>query len=420
MRQTPYIALMIFSLIILVIDFYSFMGLKKLQLNISNVQRKILYYIFWIVPIIIIGSVFYLFLFRSEINPQNQMVVFHYFSGGFLLFYIPKLIFILFNLLDDLYHLGKFLFTKFLKRGMNNSDGVKISRSTFLTRAGFIIAGIPFLSIAYGIGWGKYNFIVRKSNLNYPNLPAEFDGFKIAQFSDFHLGSFSDNVDKIEEVVDLINDQNPDLIVFTGDLVNNVAAEVNPFLSSISKLRAKYGKYSILGNHDYGEYVRWNSEDEKKKNLSQLLKIQEEIGLKMLMNSRTEIKIGESSISLIGIENWGLPPFPQYGDLKKAMEGIDESAFKVLLSHDPTHWDAQVVGKTNIDLSLAGHTHGAQFGIEIPGWRWSPVNLRYKQWGGIYKNKGQVLNVNTGIGFIGFPGRIGMPPEIGLLTLKKA
>ncbi|MDA3861045.1 MAG: metallophosphoesterase, partial [Melioribacteraceae bacterium] len=209
-------------------------------------------------------------------------------------------------------------------------------------------------------------------------------------------------------------------ILFTGDLVNNLATEATPFRQTLSKLKAKYGMYSILGNHDYGEYVRWDSPEEKRENIDNIIKLQERVGFKMMLNESTKINIGDSFITLIGIENWGLPPFPQYGDLNKALENTDDTSFKILMSHDPTHWDAQVVGNTNLDLTLSGHTHGAQVGIEIPGWRWSPVNLRYKQWGGIYKNKKQVLNVNTGIGFIGFPGRIGMPPEVGLITLRKS
>jgi len=411
-------AILIFSIIILIIDFYSFKGLKKVKITLSKVGNKILLYVFLSIPIIIIASLLILFEYRAKANPQNGMIYFHYFSGMFLLFYIPKIIFIVFNLLDDLFHFGKFMLIKFRKTEPNNSTNNKISRSTFLTRVGVVIAGIPFVSIAYGIGWGRFNFIVRKSNLFYSNLPIEFDGFIITQISDFHLGSFAGNIDKIEEVVNLINEQAPDLIVFTGDLVNNLASEVNPFIFALSKLKAKHGMYSILGNHDYGEYVHWDSKEEKTQNIEQLIKNEEEVGFKMLMNSSVKIEIGANSISLLGIENWGLPPFPQYGKLNEALENVDDSEFKILLSHDPTHWDAQVVSKTNIDLTLSGHTHGAQFGIEIPGWRWSPVNLRYKQWGGIYKKNKQVLNVNTGIGFIGFPGRIGMPPEIGLITLK--
>lgn len=420
MRQTPYMAILIFSIIILIVDLYSFYGFKKIKINLNKIAKIIFKIIFWSIPVIIIIALILLLNFRREVNPQNSMVYFHYFSGLFLLFYIPKLFFILFNLLDDLFHLGKFLILKLKKIKYDDSTDVKISRSAFLTRVGLLLAGIPFLSIIYGIAWGRFDFIIRKTNLSFPNLPKEFDGFKIVQFSDFHLGSFLSNEDKVAEVVDLINKQNPDLVVFTGDMVNNLASEVDTFLPILSKLKAKHGMFSILGNHDYGEYVRWASPEKKRENIEQLIKNEEEIGFKMLMNSSTKIKIGDSSVALLGVENWGLPPFPQYGKLDKALANIDNSTFKILLSHDPTHWDAEVVEKTNIDLTLSGHTHGAQFGIEIPGWRWSPVNLRYKQWGGIYKKKGQALNVNTGIGFIGFPGRIGMPPEVGLIILNSS
>ena len=419
MRQTPYIAILIFSFIIFLIDFYSFRGLKKIKLNLKESIRKIAYLVFWSIPIIIIIALSFMLLFRDSVNPQSVMIYFNYFSGTFLLLYIPKLIFIVFALLDDLYHLIKFILLKLSNIKSRDSTGKKITRSAFLTRVGVIIAGIPFISIIYGIGWGRFNFIVRKSNLFFKNLPNEFNGFKIVQISDFHLGSFITNKDKVEEIVELVNEQNPDLILFTGDLVNNLATEIEPFIPTLSNLKAKYGMYSILGNHDYGEYVHWESVEKKQENIDNLLKIQEQIGFKMLLNSSAKINLNASSFYLIGVENWGLPPFPQYGNLNKALENVNDNSFKILMSHDPTHWDAEVTEKTNIDLTLSGHTHGAQFGIEIPGWRWSPVNLRYKQWGGIYKNNNQVLNVNTGIGFIGFPGRIGMPPEVGLITLRK-
>ncbi len=417
MRQTPYMTILIFSLIVFAIDYYSFKGLHKIKCELSKTTKNVFYSLFWSIPVIMIATLFILLTFRDSVDPAEGMIYFHYFSGTFLLFYIPKLLFIFFNFLDDLFHLGKYLIQKIKHVKSKKAEGVKISRSTFLTRAGIVIAGIPFLSIMYGIGWGRFNFIIRKSNLYYPNLPKEFDGFKIAQISDFHLGSFIGNEDKVEEVVNLINKQRPDLVVFTGDLVNDIALEIEPFSQILSKLKAKYGMYSVLGNHDYGEYFKWSSQEEKRKNFEKTIKSEEEIGFRMLMNSSAKISIGESSISLIGVENWGLPPFPQYGDLNKALQNIDDASFKILLSHDPTHWDEEVVEKTNIDLTLSGHTHGAQFGIEIPGWRWSPVNLRYKQWGGVYKKGRQVLNVNTGIGFIGFPGRVGIPPEVGLITL---
>jgi len=419
MRGNPILGLLIFSFIILIIDFYTFNGLRKVEINFSPKTKRILNTIFWIIPIIVISAILFLFHFRETIDPAYSMVYVHFFSGFFLLAYIPKLVFIMFNLFDDIWHFGKFIFLKFNKERVPKLKGKKITRNQFLTRAGIITAGLPFLSLIYGIVWGRFNFIVRKSNINFKNLPQSFNGFKIAQISDFHIGSFLTHQEKVSEIVKLVNDQKADLILFTGDLVNNVSEEVDKFIPILSQLNAPFGVYSILGNHDYGDYVHWNSLEEKNANLKRLIELQEQIGFKILLNSNKSIKIGDEFISLIGVENWGLPPFPQYGDINKALKNVGNDSFQILMSHDPTHWDAQIVGQTNIDLTLSGHTHGAQFGIEIPGWRWSPVELRYKQWGGIYKNGKQVLNVNTGIGFIGFPGRVGMPPEVGLITLRR-
>jgi predicted MPP superfamily phosphohydrolase len=281
-----------------------------------------------------------------------------------------------------------------------------------------MLAGIPFFSIAYGIQWGRFNFSVRNLKLTYPNLPTAFDGLRVVQISDFHIGSFLNSVDKVQEAVELINKQDADLLLFTGDMVNHVATEIDGFINVMQKMKANIGKYSILGNHDYGDYVRWNSKAEKQGNLDKLLSRQREIGLNLLLNDSKKIKMGNEQIELIGVENWGLPPFPQYGDLDKALTTTEIDSFKILMSHDPSHWDEEVVNKTSIDLTLSGHTHGAQFGIEIPGWRWSPVNMRYKRWGGLYSEGKQKLYVNTGIGFIGFPGRVGMPPEITVIELK--
>jgi len=412
-------ALLIFSFVILLIDFYTFKGLKKIEINFSWRTKRILNTIFWIIPIIVISAILFLFLFRETSDPAYSMIYVHSFSGFFLLVYIPKLVFILFNIIDDIWHSAKLATLKIKNRKTVKSDGKKISRNQFITRAGLITAGLPFLSMIYGIAWGRFNFIIRKSNISFKNIPKSFDGFKIVQISDFHIGSFLAHQEKIKEVVDLINLQNPDVILFTGDFVNNVSEEVDKFMPILSQLKASFGVYSILGNHDYGEYVPWNSKEERDANIKRLIDLQKQIGFNVLLNANESIKIRDEFITLIGVENWGLPPFPQYGDLDKALQNIDKDSFKVLMTHDPTHWDAQVVGKTNIDLTLSGHTHGAQFGVEIPGWRWSPVDLRYKQWGGVYKTGKQVLNVNTGIGFIGFPGRIGMPPEVGLITLKR-
>ncbi|MEE9431736.1 MAG: metallophosphoesterase [Melioribacteraceae bacterium] len=419
MRNNPFIFVIIFSVIILLIDFYTYRGVKKLTNLLTKRTKQIFKILFWIIPAIVIVGLLIFPVLRSSISPANFQLYFHFIFGTFVLFYLPKLIFIVFNLIDDLMNGVKHLLSKKQDAKQSTSDPTKITRSQFLTRVGIITAGIPFLSIAYGIFWGKFDLTVRSVKLGFTNLPKNFNGLKIVQLSDFHIGSFLNHLSFFEEVVDKVNSLNPDLILFTGDFVNNVSEEMDKFLPALSKLQSKYGNYSILGNHDYGEYVHWDSEEIKKKNLDRLIKLQEDVGFKLLLNSSKKIKINNEEISLVGIENWGLPPFPQYGDLNKALENVDDDSFKILMSHDPTHWDEQVLSYTNIDLTLAGHTHGAQFGIEIPGWRWSPVNLRYKRWGGLYTEGKQHIYVNTGLGFIGFPGRVGMPPEITLIELER-
>jgi len=405
--------------IILLIDFYVYRGVKKLTNSLARQTKRIIKILFWIVPFIVIIGLLIFPILRNQISPAYFQLYFHFIFGVFVLFYIPKIFFNFFNIVDDLTHGAIHLFTK--KKIENNfsENGKKITRSQFLTRVGIITAGIPFLSIAYGIVWGRFNLTVRKEKIGFTNLPKNFNGLRIVQISDFHIGSFLNHLSFIEEAVDKINSLKPDLLLFTGDFVNNVSEEMDKFLPVLSKLKSKYGNYSILGNHDYGEYVHWDSEEAKEKNLDRLIKLQNNVGFKMLLNSSEKIKIDDEEISLVGIENWGLPPFPQYGDLSKALENVEDDSFKILMSHDPTHWDEQVLNYTNIDLTLAGHTHGAQFGIEIPGWRWSPVNLRYKRWGGLYTEGSQHIYVNTGIGFIGFPGRVGMPPEITVIELER-
>ena len=419
--RNPFVFSLIFSAIILAIDFYAYSGIKKLT-NSSRLRiKRFVFYLFWIVPFLLITGLIIFSIFSRSIDPSNVLVYFHYISGTFILFYIPKLVFIIFNLIDDLIQLGKWFYNKIIKTtNPTENKGKPISRKQFLTRTGVVIAGLPFISIAYGIKWGKFNYTTRKFSLSFNNLPVSFDGLRIVQISDFHIGSFLNSVDEVEIAVELINEQNADLLLFTGDFVNNLSSEMNRFIPILNKLRAKIGKYSILGNHDYGEYVPWDSLEEKRQNLDRLVKIQEDLGFRMLLNESHKVEIENEKIELVGVENWGLPPFPQYGDLNKALSTVEDSAFKILLSHDPTRWDEQVLEKTNIDLTLSGHTHGAQFGIEIPGWRWSPVNMRYKRWGGLYTEGKQSLYVNTGIGFIGFPGRVGMPPEITAIELKKS
>ncbi|MGB0933920.1 MAG: metallophosphoesterase [Lishizhenia sp.] len=286
---------------------------------------------------------------------------------------------------------------------------------------GFTLAIFQVFGILYGIFIGKYKFTVRTVNLTFDNLPSNLNGLKLVQISDLHLGSFSNRYHKVEKAIQKINALNADYVVFTGDLVNNYADEVKGWEKTLSSIISKKGVYSILGNHDYGDYVGWKEKQNYENNLSKLINYHKTIGFKLLRNEAIELSNCENKAFLIGVENWGAPPFKQYGDLTKAMENVEEKSFKILLSHDPSHFDYEVTQKTNIDLTLSGHTHGMQFGFERWGIKVSPVQLKYPKWAGLYNLKNQYLYVNRGLGYIGFPGRVGIYPEITeiILTTNK-
>jgi predicted MPP superfamily phosphohydrolase len=421
MRGNPVLVISIFSAIVLVIDVYTWWGITKIISDFRPSVKRIIRSLYWIVPIIIISGLTVILSFQDDIPGDRILSYFHLISGTFIVFYIPKLIFIIFNIFDDLiFQIRKMITIKKLQVDKTENAGKKITRRKLLTQVGIVSAGLPLLPLIYGIAHGRFDFTIRRLSLNFPNLPSSFNGIKIVQISDFHIGTFVHHNDQVEKLVELVNSEEPDLLLFTGDFINNLSTEMDSFLEILKKFRANIGKYSILGNHDYGEYVPWKTEQEKQANLQRLIKLQRDIGFDLLLDESRRIKISNEEIELIGIQNWGLPPFPQYGDMHKAMKNVDKKAFKILMSHDPTHWDAQVKEITDIDLMLAGHTHGAQFGIEIPGWRWSPVTMRYKQWGGLYTESKQSLYVNTGLGSIGYPGRVGMPPEITVFELRNA
>ena len=293
------------------------------------------------------------------------------------------------------------------------------SRRRFLSVLGLGMASIPFSALLYGMYRGKYNYKVLRYDLEFEDLPANFDGYRITQISDIHCGSF-DNKDRIAYGIDLINQQKSDIILFTGDMVNNTADELLPWKSLFSDLEAKDGKYSVLGNHDYGDYIQWDSEHLKSENMETLLRYQHEMGFEPLLNESRYLERGGDKIALIGVENWGRG-FKKAGDLKMASAQINKDDFKILMSHDPTHWEDEVLkGNTRYQLTLSGHTHGMQMGIEIPGWvKWSPIKRRYKHWAGIYGEAGQLINVNRGFGYFAFPGRVGIWPEITVITLKR-
>ena len=271
----------------------------------------------------------------------------------------------------------------------------------------------------YGITKGKYDFRVNKVKLAFDHLPNAFEGFKIVQISDIHSGSF-DSKEAIVEGIKIVNQQGADLVLFTGDLVNNDSREILPFITDFNALKAPYGVYSVLGNHDYGDYKKWNSVQDKQENMELLFQYQKEMGFQLLNNENAMITKGDDVIGIYGVENWGNPPFPQNGDLDKALSGGEDVGFKILLSHDPTHWDKKVTTHpVHIDLTLSGHTHGMQFGVESPGFKWSPIKYIYPQWAGLYAKDNQHLYVNRGFGFLGFPGRVGIWPEITLIELTK-
>ncbi len=294
------------------------------------------------------------------------------------------------------------------------------SRRKFVSQIALGIAAIPFVSILYGVFKGRYNFKVLTYTLHFEDLPEAFDGYRITQISDIHSGSF-DNKEKVEYAIDLINEQQSDAILFTGDMVNNEAVEMEPWIDSFSKLKAKDGKFSVLGNHDYGDYVQWESPEVKEENLNRLKEIQKEIGFDLILNDSRFLEKNGERIALVGVENWGAGGFKKAGDLNKAITNVASEDFKILLSHDPSHWENEVIShKDHFHLTLSGHTHGMQFGIEIPGWiKWSPVKWRYKYWAGVYEEMGQFINVNRGFGYLAFPGRVGIWPEITVLELKK-
>ena len=293
-------------------------------------------------------------------------------------------------------------------------------RSVWVSELDMAIAAFVFLSLLYGMTGGRHRYKVHRVMLKFPDLPEAFDGFTITQLSDIHAGSFT-SVKGVEKGINLVNKQNSDLLLFTGDLVNNKASEMDPWKETFAKLKAPYGKYSVLGNHDYGDYTGWESEEAKAANLVSLKNVHKEIGFKLLLNSSTEIQKDGQSIALIGVENWGKGGFHKYGSLTKAADHIDDDKFKILMSHDPSHWEAKTLEhEKHINLALAGHTHGMQFGIELFGFQWSPVKYMYPQWAGLYERNGKYLYVNRGFGFLGFKGRLGIWPEITVITLKKA
>jgi predicted MPP superfamily phosphohydrolase len=366
------------------------------------------------VTLIVVGLMIYSFY---QPTPNGSLTGFRaYMIGFFLSLMALKLSIIVMMFGEDIFRALVFTYRKLFTSSVDNLP----SRRKFISTIALGLGAIPFLSLLYGMFRGKYNFKVLSYELEFDNLPEEFDGYTITQLSDIHSGSF-DNEEKIKYAVDLVNEQASDTILFTGDLVNNLADEMKPWTPIFSQLKAKDGVYSILGNHDYGDYYDFKTKKDKQENFEHLVKVHSDLGWDLLRNERREITKGESKLHLIGVENWGKGGFKKAGDFEKAAEGLDAKDFKILMSHDPSHWDEEIKQhEKDVQLTLSGHTHGMQFGIEIPGWfKWSPVQYRYEQWAGLYKNAKRFINVNRGFGYLAYPGRVGIWPEVTVLKLKR-
>lgn len=396
-------------LFLAVFQWYSYQAVKTI---VSN--RWVLFVYFLLVVLIIGNLLFHTLVLERTTATEPRLM---YAIGFFITLFAFQAVVTLVLLGEDILRLPQGIYAYFTK--MPGQTQFLPERRKLISQLAVGLAAIPFASLLYGMYRGKYNYKVLSYTLEYEDLPEAFEGFKIAQISDIHSGSF-DNTEKVQHGVDLVNAQQADVVLFTGDLVNNRADEIHPWIKTFQQIKAKQGVFSVLGNHDYGDYMRWETEEAKKENLESLFKAQKEMGWDLLLNESRFIEKEGQRLALVGVENWG-SGFKQVGDLGKALEQVKADDFKILLSHDPSHWEAQVLPHPfNIHLTLSGHTHGMQFGIEIPGWiKWSPVKWRYKQWAGIYESASQRLNVNRGFGYLAYPGRVGMWPEISVITLKK-
>ncbi len=401
--------LSIFLLILFLVDWYAFQAIRTVFR--SALWVRTLYWAFSISVYLALSWLAYSFD-RSE-GPHNQ---FQFILALTILSLVPKLIVLIMMLGEDIVR----VISGSIRKLSGSEEQFLPDRRRFVSQAALILAAIPFAGILHGVWRGRYNYRVLRKTLVFEDLPAAFDGLTITQISDVHSGSF-DNADKINYAIDLINEQKSDLLLFTGDLVNNKAEEMEPWIDSFARLQAPMGKFSVLGNHDYGDYINWPSMEAKRRNMKRLYDIHSELGFRLLNNDSISLKKEGQKINLVGVENWGAGGFVKHGDLEKATEKVGEQEFNILMSHDPSHFDAVVKSfPTKMHLTLSGHTHGMQFGIEIPGWiKWSPVKYRYPKWAGLYEEAGRKLYVNRGFGFLAFPGRVGIWPEVTVFTLRK-
>ena len=402
--------------VMLLVDIYVFMAVRTVTQGSSEKTRMAVHGVYWLISV---AGLLTIMLFPFVQALQNNLVFRNYVFAVLVGLFFAKIIGCVFFLLDDIRRGGMWLMSKiFTDAGAHFAEGSKgISRSSFLSWTGLVLGGSLFSTLLYGFS-NKYNYSLKQLRLSFNNLPEAFKGLRIVHISDIHSGSFTDKA-AVQRGVDMILDTKPDIVLFTGDLVNDRAVEMHEYQSVFSKVTAPMGVYSILGNHDYGDYVAWPSDTVKQENLEQLKTIHGSMGWRLLMNEHVVLEKDGHQIALIGIENWSaFGNFPKYGKLKDAHAGTEQYPFKILMSHDPSHWDAEVKQQfPDIDLMLSGHTHGMQFGLENPYFKWSPVQWFYKQWAGLYEDGHQKLYVNRGYGFIGYPGRVGILPEITVIEL---
>ena len=415
MRSSPFWIILLG--LMLVLDFYVFQALKTVTQGASSKTRSVIYIIYWGLSILALV----LLLLLPYLNLDNhskglRSTIFAIVAGLFFAKFAAGI----FLLVDDLRRLfqwaaGKIFFAS--SEGENLQEGERISRSVFLSWVSLAVGGGIFGTLLSGFS-NKYNYHIKKLQIPFAHLPDAFKGLRIVQLSDIHSGSLG-NKEAVVKGIEKVLALKPDLILFTGDLVNNTASELAPFMDVFGRLQAPMGVYSVLGNHDYGDYVEWSSAEAKRANLAQLKKMQADMGWRLLLNEHVVLEKEGQQIALLGVENWSAKArFPKYGRMEQAYTGTEGVPFKILMSHDPSHWDAEVRPRyPDVALMLSGHTHGMQFGVELPGFKWSPVQYVYEQWAGLYKQAAQRLYVNRGFGFIGYPGRVGIMPEITLIEL---
>lgn len=411
--------LFFFILIVVAIDFYFLRVIKYTFKKKKNKTQNIIKKTYWAISLftmLVMLLVSYYYLIETTLPKFIRIYLF----GFIFIITLCKIVGSVFLILFDLFKGVLFLINKTIYRKVEPTKSKNaINRAQFLKKAAFVTAAIPFGTMIYGVLKSAFDYTIHRQKLEIADLPESFKGLKIVQLSDIHSGSFiSDN--PLKEVVELVNNETPDLIFFTGDLVNEISEEAIPFIEVLKNLKAKHGIFSILGNHDYGDYFYQEEDIEGKKHNYNLMKaIHKKMGWNLLLNQNHIIEKDSERLAILGVENWGdKGRFQKYGDIKKAKKGCNDNDIKLLLTHDPSHWEAKVLPEhKDIVVTFSGHTHGMQFGIEIPGFKWSPSQYMYPQWAGLYHNKKQQIYVNRGLGFIGYPGRVGILPEITVFEL---